>query len=47
MFNRRILPNNMPIWCDLSATNASIMKYKAHVCFNHQNRLIESLFISH
>ena len=47
MFNRRILQNNMLIWCIISAINASIMKYKTHACFNYRNRLIERVFISH
>ena len=47
MFNRHILPNNMLIWYNISDKNASIMNYKTHVCFNYQNRLIESVIISH
>ena len=47
MFNRCILQNNMLIWCNIGAINASIMKYKSHMRFNYQNWLIESVFISH
>ena len=54
MLNRLILQNNMLIWCNISAINASINKYGTHVYFNYQNWWIERVhgqlwwvFISH
>ena len=40
------LTNNILVWCNISAINASIMKCKAHVCFNYKtDQLKPGLFL--